>query len=523
MIAVFKTKTGEINTMPKNIVPLNLVMSYPVYWGKYEILRDFIQNFYDSVGYGNWEKAFKYQYQRGELTCWLEGITFNYEWLMHIGASTKTANSHNNAGYFGEGFKIASLCALRDYKWNINMSSGDWTLSVIKIQHKIDDKIVNMLAYDVDKTDFKNLSKLTLSYLKKEDFSLFKVVLKSFYYPQNPFLGEKIWEGTYGAVYTRGKEKYDEDLPYTQEYGRKGTVFCGYQLLGSNPFDLSVCLHLYKKEDRERKSLYSFYVIDVFKDIARYIDAKGAMLMLEKMRRNWNSTPKEAIDIHTWYPVINKLIWNISSSKEITKLFKAKYPNLLYLPYINNISEKNRRGQARAWLSSQIKKYVIVQENFQELGYPSLEEECEKDGGFTDSDFPNEIEKECFSLLERLIEKIYAGFFYYKNGFPQRKIIRNLYASYHGMAKTHRTRENLINIKGIKFRYDVGEIYLKANIFKKDGYYDAIATYVHEFCHSFGSDGSESFSLGLTFAMEILITNNKKIEHFKKQWEKIFE
>ena len=42
----------------KNIVPLNLVMSYPVYWGKYEIFRDFIQNFYDSVGYSNWEKAF---------------------------------------------------------------------------------------------------------------------------------------------------------------------------------------------------------------------------------------------------------------------------------------------------------------------------------------------------------------------------------------------------------------------------------------------------------------------------------
>ena len=91
------------------------------------------------------------------------------------------------------------------------------------------------------------------------------------------------------------------------------------------------------------------------------------------------------------------------------------------------------------------------------------------------------------------------------------------------MAKIYRTKENLINIKGIKFRYDVGEIYLKANIFQKDGYYDAIATYVHEFCHTFGSDGSESFSIGLTFAMEFLITNNKTIEHFKKQWEKIFE
>lgn len=33
------------------IIPLNIVTTYPVHWNKYEILRDFIQNFYDSVEY----------------------------------------------------------------------------------------------------------------------------------------------------------------------------------------------------------------------------------------------------------------------------------------------------------------------------------------------------------------------------------------------------------------------------------------------------------------------------------------
>ena len=33
------------------LVPLDLVMDYPVNWEFWRILRDLIQNFYDSIGY----------------------------------------------------------------------------------------------------------------------------------------------------------------------------------------------------------------------------------------------------------------------------------------------------------------------------------------------------------------------------------------------------------------------------------------------------------------------------------------
>ena len=36
--------------MVKNkIIPLNIVFTYPVHWDTFQILRDFVQNFYDSV------------------------------------------------------------------------------------------------------------------------------------------------------------------------------------------------------------------------------------------------------------------------------------------------------------------------------------------------------------------------------------------------------------------------------------------------------------------------------------------
>ena len=136
--------------MENEIIPLNIVMTYPVRWSRYKIFRDYIQNFFDSVGPHEWKKRFGYNFENGKLCMWVEHTVFSYEWLLHIGASTKTGDmKKKNAGYFGEGFKIASLCALRDFRWNIVMSSGNWKLEVMKLQQDIDSTKVDVLAYDV--------------------------------------------------------------------------------------------------------------------------------------------------------------------------------------------------------------------------------------------------------------------------------------------------------------------------------------------------------------------------------------
>ncbi len=504
------------------IMPLNIVTTYPVRWTKYNVFRDFIQNFYDSVGYLQWKERFHYAYGDMVLSMWVEDICFSYEWLMHIGASTKTADSFANAGYFGEGFKIASLCAIRDYGWTLRMSSGNWELSVISQEQKIDDRKVSMLAYDIKEKEIQNCSCLEIADVTEEEFAVFQSSLDGFYYPENPMMGEKLWEGKEGAVYTRSSMFYSKNLPYTNDFGRRGAVFCAYQLLGSNPFDLVVCLHRYKKEDRERKSLYSFDVVDIFKSISYYIDSYGAMKMLEKMRRYWNAKPKKRIDIHSWSPVISSLVQKISESQEMTKSFCEKYPDLLSLPAIFTIRDRNRRGQARAWLSRQNKKYLLVQSNFRKLGYKTLEEMCDEAGGFVVNDNASEQEKKGFEILENLIKELYVGFFEWEQNFPERKIIVNEQASYHGMAKVYKKSKPLLNSKGIAIRYEIGEIYLKKAIFSKDSFYDAVATYVHEFCHEFGGDSSNSFSLGLTFAMEILLASTKVLETYGERWQMIF-
>lgn len=505
-------------------IPLNIVMSYPVHWSLYKIFRDFIQNFYDSVGYKDFSERFKFEYENKKLTMWIEDKTFNYEWLLHIGASTKTFDSDNNAGYFGEGFKIASLCAFRDYQIDVQMESENWKINVQKDEKYIDNQKVFMLSYELSEKENENLSRLTLSNIDESQFKLFKTTIDSFYYPENKILGEKIWEDSKCAVYTRSHYNIPNEFPKTFDFDSKGAVFCTYQMLGTNPFDLVVCLHNFKKEDRERDALYSFDVIKIFTQIIEKVDSLAAMKILEKMQHFWSSYPSKSIDIHTWYFVIQMLTEKIAKNEEVKKNFMKKYENLLCCRQVKTISERNKRVQARSWLKSQIKYYKLVNDAFLELNYKTLEEKCEEDGGFVlDDSVKTSVQKKCFEILENFIQEAYSDFFLINEfGFPERKVITNMKSTFQGMASLVKCQPR-INSEGLIIKNKITTIYLKEYIFKKELFNNALSTYIHEMCHIFGGDLSQKFSQALTFAIEVLISNNDLISKSINNWYKVFE
>ena len=134
--------------MTTTIIPLNLIYDYPVNWSRFKTLRDFVQNFFDAVGWQNWSTRFSFEIANNTLTLRATDIGFSYDWLLHIGASTKREGNH--AGYFGEGFKIASLCATRDHGWNVALSSQNWSLKVCSSPILVDDRTQSSLAYEID-------------------------------------------------------------------------------------------------------------------------------------------------------------------------------------------------------------------------------------------------------------------------------------------------------------------------------------------------------------------------------------
>jgi hypothetical protein len=187
-----------------------------------------------------------------------------------------------------------------------------------------------------------------------------------------------------------------------------------------------------------------------------------------------------------------------------------------------SIGDKNKRGQARSWLSQQSTRYVLVKKTFSKLGYPSLEELCEKAGGFVvDESVKNPLQKESFQILEDLCKEIFKGFFIVEQ-WPIPKIIINPNASYHGMAVLHKKKIFVKNSMALSIKYDVGEIYLKKEILCAEGFFDALSSYVHELCHMFGGDASASFSYALTYSIEILMQKHDNVISAKSQWEDVY-
>ena len=82
-----------------SLIPLGIAMDYRVKWSIHRIIRDFIQNFYDSIGYERLADEFQYEWDIVEKDKTLHirmrtlGHSFSYEWLTYIGGSTKTGKS----------------------------------------------------------------------------------------------------------------------------------------------------------------------------------------------------------------------------------------------------------------------------------------------------------------------------------------------------------------------------------------------------------------------------------------------
>jgi hypothetical protein len=206
---------GQNGAKPKT-VPLNLILDYPVSWSPYKVLRDLLQNFYDAVGYRAWHERFSYSQENGTLFLSARDVGFSYDWLVPIGASTKRERPGEYAGFFGEGFKIAALCAVRDHGWEIEMASRDWELHVVVKETTIDGRQVPALAYHLWKRP-QPREDTVLALHPFWDTETLESALTTFFYPENPLFGEEIWSDSSVAVYHRSSRPEPKGFPETYD------------------------------------------------------------------------------------------------------------------------------------------------------------------------------------------------------------------------------------------------------------------------------------------------------------------
>jgi hypothetical protein len=291
---------GDGEHKNSELISINLIYDYPVRWTQFKVLRDFVQNFYDAVGWSQWDTQFSYTLSDGMLALIAREIGFSYDWLLHIGASTKREKTGSYAGYFGEGFKIAALCGVRDHKWTVEVFSRDWELAVVSTNLKVDDQNLKSLAYRIEYHPTPRTDTI-LRISPFNDEMLLKSVLLSFYYPSNPLFGKQIWASTDCAVYFRSKAQKPSGYPVTYEDQGQGIVFAGYQALGSFQYPLIFCLHNYRHNDRERNTFYPMDVVSLIQETTLKLSPEASAIVLQVLRSRWYDRPHKKYDFKSWY------------------------------------------------------------------------------------------------------------------------------------------------------------------------------------------------------------------------------
>ena len=508
--------------MKKEIIDLNLIMSYPVKWNIYKILRDFIQNFYDSVSYKEFDKRFSYKYEDETLEIRCSDVAYSYEYLLHIGASSKTESEKNTAGYFGEGFKVAALCAIRDYNLNIEVMSSNWYINVIENKIFIDGIPKKSLAYELQKYDIKsNDSVLRIRNFKERYMEVFYSALYSFYYEENPLLGKKIYSDDLCAIYERSSMEKICCYPSSYNSSGEGITFAGYMARGSLKEPLVFAYHDYKDNDRDRNFFSDIDNIDIIVKCARSIDSQTAMKLLIMYKKLWYSYPKGKYGYNSYYTVIKNLIFRMINDNQCVEKFRNMYPNLLYACRNSDMSKReiNERKYCLAWIKEN-PQYTLVQDSFRYISVQCLEDKCRAENILPEISVPKHKEKDYINILEECTREIFKDFLK-TDELPICNVIRNVNSSVSGYASTTKYKKIDKNKYGYRFRLKIESICIKEKYLSREYFISALTVYIHELFHTFGGDKSESFSYAMTDAVTFVLLNVDLIEKYKRLWLEI--
>ena len=503
-------------------IPLNIMMTYPVKWRKQQVLRDIVQNFYDDAGMREFSVKFKTSFDpdTGKITMSTPSEGFSYEWLMHMGASTKQEQPGKFAGFFGEGFKVASLCAVRDYGWTVRMRARDWSLEVVALDMDIDGKHLRQLAYQLeDGLAPSSETTLIIGNTKEEDAKLLDDVVLAFYYPENPLLGKCIFKNEYIAIYERSQMPKPQHFPSGLKVSGDGIVFIGFQVRAAFPKPLVLCNHTFSTPDRERFDIYFGTILDVLLDMVDSMDGAICLFMLEALEKYWYDYPNSQENVDCWYSLIRKLVRRIvyyEPDSKIQNEFVARHPNLAVCEQPTNTRMKDLKTQALTWRKLHLPNSRLVQDSFSMLGYNTIVELCERAGGYNVTRYADPDESKLLAILRQASMDIFGDFF---SQYPLCLIIENDSAVVIGMASMRKNPRKEYNSHGLRIRYRLEQIEIKKSLLAKGKFADAFSTYIHELCHCFGGDASTSFSKALTIAIGMIVANSECVRRYERQWD----
>lgn len=510
-------------TKDDELIKLGIAMDYPVNWDFEMIVRDLVQNFYDAAGREHFYKEVSYLLKEEEeglsLCIESEEHDFGYEWLVYIGASTKTGIRNRYVGQYGEGFKFAVLCLVKRYQMEIIMESREWRLVPCIYEEEIGGRMQRMLGYRRTIRRDDGHTRLLLQGIERHFRWVLEEALLHFDYPENPLFGKEICRNDQTAIY----ERSEMDIPSRDgDRNFKGVLYYNFLARARLPFSMIVCVNGgddYEEWDgrdsRDRNPFSKETTVRILTKESIHFSPEASFEMLCRMESEWNKLPQELYDFGTWYYLICSLVRNIASDEVQKKRFQNGYRDLVYIERPSpDRSQKKLVSQTQKWwrLNRETRKRQVIPV-FRLLGAESLTDWYleEQNSCFV---VPTKTELDRFRLVMEAAcacERMELD-----DGFPELLIDESGKNNYQPELFSKPTYGG----RG-KPKYKIEKIVMKHSDFEDGSFKRTYVKAVDLLFHRFGTSRSAAVNAMLTRAGTHIMDNREYLMEVRKKWTQL--
>jgi hypothetical protein len=404
----------------------------------------------------------------------------------------------DDIGQYGEGFKAAAVCLLRDHKIEPIALSGKQVV-YIRIGENVSGTKIQPVVYDYFQSSKPfNGSRLILRGCSKDIIAAMKDGLTHFLFDQNPLLGSKLWES------------WDNQFQIYASTTKNGHVF--YRKFKRGEIDdIPVVLVINKsyaamekkiQTDRDRNA-FGDQLMGLFYQLFSRSGIKGEhdaqRTLLDSSKHLW--TRGHAL----LKAVAEECYYSRWVEPEAAAVFANKYFALSHTPdHAEGLEFQNWEGQ---WKRQGL---VALPGYFVHFGVLCARSHCEeiKRKAFEESKAlnhrkPSPCEMSSLEILCTCLQIFSPAI---TNFFKEK-------TTTYSVAETEAILGELKSKSGYAHR----EVFLASKVFISD-FAAAFSIFLHEHSHIFGYDGSRGFSDELTKLMEIIIRHRDKLDGPEEQW-----
>jgi hypothetical protein len=489
----------KLRIKPAECLTSSVTTAWGVAWTEAMIARDLLQNFFDA--------------NRGALdqvrtSTWPGGVqvsapaAFELERLFFLGSE----KGGDDVGQYGEGFKAAAICLLRDHGVQPVCISGGRGVVLSVSAQAVADTALRPVVYQF--FDVEPALPGTVLLLPTRNARLTDAIsrgLDDFLHAGNPVLGELIFETEDLALH----HSRDGDGHLFYRHLRRCTL-PGYPLVWVVRSPIATVESRISK-DRDRNA---------FGDAVRGFYLRG--FFQKAMRRQSLGWPQACLAIvqagrphwERGHPVLAELAQQLRGHHSVllrmrlVEVFKGSH----FAKSGTGLGEDARQLEIdsveKAWRDA---GRVALPSYFVHLGAEHAPAELERRARLafeaarkSGCRAPTPAERSCLELLNRVLKDFapdIASVF-------ARKLCRY----------TVGNDETLLGQLRRDRGYRSTEVYLDQRVFVGDlGH--AAATFLHEHAHIFGWDGSRGFTDALTEMLETVMREHSQLAAYEQQWE----